>query len=92
LTAKHASYTEQDKTFQVSLAEYNAAREVFQSRMAIASRQEASLDEMNKVIQVQIDEVNEQVKNLQEKQNNFKDSASFLVSVSNDLKKMGSDI
>ena len=92
LTAKHKTYTEHDKVFQVAHAEYTATREVFQSRMAIVSRQEASLNELNKVVQVQIDEVNEQVKNLQEKQNNFKDTASYMQSVSNDLKKMGADI
>lgn len=92
LTAKHKTYQEFDKTFQAALSEYNAKREVFQSRMAIVGREEASMQDMNKVVQVQIDEVNEQVKLLTEKQANFTDAASFLTNMSKELKAMGAEI
>ena len=50
LTEKHKTYQEFDKTFQQTLAEYNAKREAFQSRMAIVGQEENQLNDMNSII------------------------------------------
>lgn len=86
LITKHGIYAEKDKEFKTKVAEYQERQKQLQQTVKFVDMQLANHDDMTKLYQSQIDEVNNQILRFQERCKNFADGKDLAVKYIEDQK------
>lgn len=92
LKTLHAEYQTKDSAYKKKIAFFNVKRVEVNYNMKSMEREFQHADDMAEVLNLQVVEVNSQIEKVASNMDNYKDTASYLVSAKEELEYIGKNI